>query len=53
MMSACDVKCIFCVGACMGMLCMYRLNNVGERTEPCGTAFRKCILFDDLPFYCM
>jgi hypothetical protein len=53
MSSACDAKCILCVDAGVGMSCMNRLNNVVKRTEPCTTAFKKCIMFDDFSLYCM
>lgn len=32
-----------------GMSCMYRLNKVGDRTEPCGTPLGMFFVFEDLP----
>lgn len=49
MSSAYDANCTLCVGVGVGISCMYRLNNVGERTEPCGTPFGKRNMFDDWP----
>ena len=37
---------VCCCG--VGMSCMYKLNRVGERTEPCGTPFGKLRVRDDL-----
>jgi hypothetical protein len=49
MSSAYDANCTLCVGVGVGISCMYRLNSVGERTEPCETPFGKRNMFDDWP----
>ena len=33
----------------VGMSCMYKLNSVGLRTEPCGTPLGKFLILDDSP----
>ena len=47
MSSAYVITCVLgCVG--VGMSCVNRLNNVGDRTEPCGTPFWKCSVLESV-----
>ena len=45
--SACEVIMSMCGGS-SGMSCMYKLNSVGDRTEPWGTPLGKFSICDDL-----